>query len=103
MLNLFDGIFHFLLGGDENICRIDIYHVQLFDASAAFGIKRLNRFDFIVPENNFYRMICIRGENIHCIAPDSEISARKLCFCSAVQAFHKTPEQFMAVDPIAFF
>ena len=102
ILNGADGPFLALLGGHEQIGRIDAVKVILLNALTGKHIKFLNGINLVIPELDADCGVIIGQVYVNVLAFYAETASCQLYVISGVERVNQFAQQFVAVYAVSF-
>ena len=101
VFNLMDGTHGRLLGGHEQVGRIDLVLVKLCHRMSCHGIHLLYRVHLVAPEHHAQHAVGVGQEDVDRVATDAEAATVEVHVVAHVQAVHQLAQEHIAAQRLA--
>ena len=95
---LVDGACRTLLGGHEQVGRINAVFLEASQAQAAHRVDFLDGIDFIVPERDAQQVVRVSQVDVHRVAFHAEAAPLQVQVVPGVEAVHQFAKEYVAVQ-----
>lgn len=96
-----DGTKRVLLGGHEEVGRIDLITVEGAEGDTTDGIYFLDTVYFVAPEDDTQEVVAVGQEDVHRIAFDTEIATVEIEVVTLIEAVYQAAQEDVAAEHLA--
>lgn len=96
-----DGTKRVLLGGHEEVGRIDLITVEGAEGDTTDGIYFLDTVYFVAPKDDTQEVVAVGQEDVHRIAFDTEIATVEIEVVTLIEAVYQAAQEDVAAEHLA--